>query len=74
MKQYKTYRFKDQDPLIGEVMAELRDTKFSEVSRSSGVSTTTLYNWRKKKSRRTYASTLNAVARTAGKKLELTKL
>lgn len=70
LKQYKTYRFKEQDPLIGQVLMEIRTT-FAEVGRKSGVSPSTLSNWKHKRSRRTFASTLNAVARSSGKKLAL---
>ena len=68
MKVYKTYTFKDQDPLIGDVLRGSNES-VSKVAERSGVSTSTLYNWRKKKSKRTFTSTLNAVAIALNKRL-----
>ena len=73
MKPYKTYIFRGQDPLIGEALEKINGMRFKAVSEASGVSTSTLYNWRRKKSRRTYASTMNAVLRANGLKLTITK-
>ena len=76
MKTYKTYTFRGQDPLIAEALEAVGNGKGADkaAAEASGVSRSTLRNWRTKKSRRTYASTLNAVVRAAGKKLTLEDL
>jgi len=72
-KPYKTYFYRGQDPLLTEAVEKIKDTgtKFSQLSKDSGVSTTTFYNWQKRKSKRTYASTMNAALRGAGMQLKI---
>jgi len=72
-KPYKTYFFRGQDPLLTEAIEKIEDTgtKFGQLSKDSGVSTTTFYNWKKRKSKRTYASTMNAALRGAGMQLKI---
>ena len=75
MKPYKTYFFRGQDPMLTEAISKIMDSgaKFSKISADTGVATTTLYNWRKRKSKRTYASTMNAALRGAGMELKIVK-
>lgn len=69
MKKYKFYRFTDQDPMIAETLA-LIDDSFAATSRATGVSASTLANWKKKRTKRAYNSTLQAVGRSRGMRLK----
>jgi DNA-binding phage protein len=68
MKQYpyKSYVFRSIDPIMDELMPILRSNKASELSKLSGVSTATMYQWRKRKTRRPQFATVSAVALAAG--------
>jgi DNA-binding phage protein len=48
------------------LMPILRSSKTSKLSESSGASKSTLYNWRKKKTKRPQFCTVSAVALAAG--------
>jgi transcriptional regulator with XRE-family HTH domain len=67
---YATYLFRDKDPVIDELRTMKQDAGVSdkEISETSGVSTTTLYNWFQGKTRRPQSSTTEAVGRALGKK------
>lgn len=68
LQLYKTYSFRNKDPIIDKLRTICDDGNFGyqEISDTCGVSTTTLYNWWYGKTRRPqYASTL-AVARAMG--------
>jgi len=73
MKPYKTYFFRGQDPMLAEAISRIFDegTPIKKLSEASGVASSTFYNWKRKKSKRTYASTLNAALRSAGMRLEI---
>jgi len=49
LKMYRTYRFRDKDPVIDEIRTLVQDeglmTKLGIVHELSGVSTSTLENW-----------------------------
>ena len=72
-KPYKTYFYRGQDPLLTEAIEKIMDTgtKIGQLSKDTGVATTTFYNWKKRKSKRTYASTMNAALRGAGMRLKI---
>ena len=75
LKLYKSYVFKDRDPIIDLMRTAVEDTgdSYAHLSVASGVSTTTLSNWfgRKAKTKRPQFCTLQAVARACGKELVL---
>lgn len=63
---YKTYAFKNQDPIVDEVRTVVREnpqTKPSRACELSGVSKTTWANWRSRKTMRPQFATLNAFLR-----------
>ncbi len=65
---YRTYNFKDKDPVIDQVRTMWQDSglKLSAVSEESGVSSTTLYNWFDGDTRRPQSATVEAVGRALG--------
>lgn len=67
VKLYKTYDYK-YDPVIEQVLELLEDSsmKQSQASDLSGVSTSTIRNWSKGKTRRPQNATIEAVGRAAG--------
>jgi hypothetical protein len=68
MKTYpfKSYVFRQTDPIIDALMPTLRANKISQLNKLSGVSTSTMSNWKKKKTRRPQFCTVTAVALAAG--------
>ena len=73
LKPYKSYVFRDKDPIIDVLRTAVADSKrkYSAIQEDSGVSTTTLYNWFHGATRRPQFCTVNAVARALGKELRL---
>jgi DNA-binding phage protein len=71
IKSYKSYVFRDKDPVIDRVRTAVEDSgqKYKSVSAGSGVSTTTLYSWFRGKTRRPQYATVMAVLRAVGKDL-----
>jgi hypothetical protein len=71
LKPYKTYKFTGQDPMVGKVLGVCDEAgvKPSAVSRESGVASSTLGNWRKRKTKRPQFATLNATLMALGKEL-----
>lgn len=67
VKLYKTYDYQ-YDPAIEQVLELLDDSsmKRSQASDLSGVSTSTIRNWSKGKTRRPQNATIEAVGRAAG--------
>ena len=67
MKKYTTYVFKTHDPIIEELRSVVMESglKRKQIA-ECGVSTTTLSNWFKKKTRRPQFATISAVALTCG--------
>lgn len=70
---YPTYRFKDHDPVLDELLTLYRtlDAKLTELAADARVSRSTLVNWglknpRKRKVRRPQFATVKAVARAMG--------
>lgn len=67
---YKTYRFKDKDPVIDQIRTLKKDAGMSnlEIHEKSDVSVSTLNNWFKGGTRRPQNATIEAVGRSLGKK------
>ena len=63
----------DADPIFLEILAELDGDHRSvwAMANESGLSTTTLYNWRKRKTRRPSGVSLQMAARMLGKRIIL---
>lgn len=67
VRLYKTYEYK-YDPVIEQVLELLEGAhmKFSQASDLSGVSSSTIRNWNKGKTRRPQSATIEAVGRACG--------
>lgn len=65
---YRTYNFVDKDPIIDKVRTAVEDSgkSYSKIHESSGVSTTTLYNWLHGDTRRPQFCTVAAVLNDVG--------
>lgn len=65
---YKSYVFKDKDPIIDTVLTIVQDSKltYGEISDNSGVSSSTLNGWFNGATRRPQFATTNAVLRSCG--------
>lgn len=73
LKQFKTYKFRQYDPAMEEVLEMIAEhgVKISTVSDDSGVSQSTLHNWKRrdgKRTRRPQNATVEAAGRALGKK------
>jgi DNA-binding phage protein len=68
---YPSYLFKDHDPILDKIDTLIADSgqSFAKIERSSGVTVTTLGNWRKRKTKRPQFATVNAVVRALGGEL-----
>lgn len=68
---YKSYNFRDKDPIIDEIRTIYQDSglTYRQINEASGVTTSTLTNWFSGDTRRPQAATVNAVLRTMGYKL-----
>lgn len=75
LKLYKSYSFKDKDPIIDKMRTVLSDegVKESEACELSGLSQSTLRNWFHGETRRPQFATVMALARSVGYDLELVK-
>lgn len=75
MKLYKSYMFKDKDPIIDKMRTIVQDSgeTYTEISNLSGVSANTLTNWFHGETRRPQFASLMAVARALGYDLEVVK-
>lgn len=71
LKPYKSYMFKDKDPIIDKTRTVVQDSgmSYAEISEGSGVSTATLYNWFNGATKRPQFCTVNAVGRACGNEL-----
>jgi transcriptional regulator with XRE-family HTH domain len=72
LKLYKSYSFRDKDPIIDTMRTMIADEKvsYAEVSEQSGVSHTTLHNWFKGTTKRPQYATVMAVAQSLGYRVE----
>lgn len=70
---YRTYKFHDYDPAMDTVVGLVEDAGVTQkkVSDDTNVSTSTLGNWKRRKTKRPQFATLNAVARSFGKEFRL---
>lgn len=68
IKPYKTYLFRDKDPVIDELRTIKADGKWksSTISLKSGVSAGTLTNWFGGKTKRPQSASVEAVGRAMG--------
>lgn len=68
VKLYKTYVFRDKDPIIDHLRTAIKDDgrRRSEIADGSGVSANTLTNWFEGTTRRPQFATVAAVARCMG--------
>lgn len=75
MKIYKSYMFKEKDPIIDKLRTVVQDSgeKYSDISAMSGVSSGTLRNWFGGATRRPQFASLMAVSRVLGHELVLVK-
>lgn len=73
LKPYKSYVFRDKDPIIDKVRTAVQDSgkTYKAVSEGSGVSTAAMSGWFNGKTRRPQFATVNAVLRAVGKTLEV---
>ena len=71
---YPSYLFKTHDPVLDQLDTLIQDSDLSHtrIAATSGVSTTTLSNWRKRKTKRPQFCTIVAVARALGADVQLT--
>lgn len=72
LKLYKSYSFRDKDPVIDTMRTMIADEKvsYAEVAEQSGVSHTTLHNWFNGKTKRPQYATVMAVAGSLGYRVE----
>ena len=72
---YKTYLFKDKDPVIADLHRWILDSKYSyeDVAARSGVTVTTLQRWFYGATKKPQFATLQAVARAVGASFVLQK-
>ena len=73
IKPYRSYVFRNKDPAIDKIRTVVEDSGkgYLAISESSGVSTTTLYNWFHGKTRRPQFASMNAVALALGHEFRL---
>jgi transcriptional regulator with XRE-family HTH domain len=69
LKPYKSYIFRDKDPVIDILRTAVKDSglSYTEVHDLSGVATGTLTAWFAGTTKRPQFATINAVARGLGK-------
>jgi hypothetical protein len=71
LKPYKSYVFRDKDPIIDKTRTIFEDSKLSytEACHNSGVSISTVFGWFNGKTRRPQFATIEAFGRACGKTL-----
>jgi transcriptional regulator with XRE-family HTH domain len=72
---YRSYMFKDKDPVIDRIRTIVEDEglSYSEIHTISGVSTSTLSNWFDGETRKPQYATIAAVTYSLGYKQEFVK-
>ena len=63
---YRTYVFRDKDPVIDVLRTAKEEATISSIAESSGVSPSTLHGWFGGKTRKPQFATVVAVARAIG--------
>lgn len=73
---YKSYSFKNKDPVIDQTRTKVQDSKLSynKISDLSGVSEGTIRNWFHGKTRRPQSASIEAVLRAIGWERKLTMI
>jgi len=66
VKPYGTYLFRTHDPIMDVTVTAMGTRKKSEVAKGSGVSATTISNWRNHKTKRPQFATTAAVLLSCG--------
>lgn len=68
IKPYKSYMFKDKDPVIDVTHTIVQDSgkSYAEISEDSGVAVSTMGNWFTGPTRRPQFATVQAVVRALG--------
>lgn len=74
-KLYKSYAFRDKDPIIQQLRTMIADEgiSYGDLSLQSGVSVTTFYQWFHGKTLRPQFATVMATARSMGYDLQVVK-
>jgi transcriptional regulator with XRE-family HTH domain len=72
---YKSYSFKDKDPVIDRLRTIIQDesVSYAEIHAMSGVTQTTLWNWFSGSTKRPQFATVMAVARSLGYDMQIVK-
>lgn len=73
IRVYKSYNFRDKDPVIDVVRTVVEDAgkSYAKVERDSGVTTQTLRNWFYGRTKRPQFATVAAVVRACGKQITI---
>lgn len=76
LRPYKSYVFRDKDPVIDQIRTIVEDSRktINQVAIESGVSSSTMYNWFHGKTRRPQFATVEAAGRACGRTLVWKKL
>lgn len=76
LKIYRSYNFRDKDPVIDKVRTIVEDSgeSYKTIHEESDVSVTTLWNWFEGATKRPQFATVNAVGRALGYELQFVKL
>ena len=74
-KPYKSYNFRDKDPVIDELRTVVQDSgaSYTQINEESGVSTSCLYQWFHGATRRPSHAAVAAVASALGYEFTLAK-
>jgi len=75
LKLYKSYIFKEKDPVIDQLRTVVQDSKksYGEIHALSGVSVSAINGWFNGVTKRPQFATVNAVASALGQEFKLTK-
>lgn len=75
LKLYKSYSFRDKDPIIDKLRTVIQDegASYKDICEDSGVSGTTLYNWFSGTTLRPQFASIMAVTRALGYDLQVVK-
>lgn len=75
LQLYKSYSFKDKDPVIDKLRTVISDesASYKLIHETSGVATTTLYNWFDGDTKRPQFATIMAVVRALGYDMQIVR-
>lgn len=77
LRQYENYKFRDRDPVMDTMFAELNNAgiTLAELGKRSNVSRTTFNNWwKKRKTRRPQFATCAETMGAIGRRFTITKI